>query len=79
MEILPYEDDPGAWDGFVRAQEGWTHFHLFGWKAVIEETFRHECPYLVAVDEGRISGVTGSCPASISRAKTFSCSSWKTP
>ena len=57
MEILPYEDDSEAWDGFVREQEGWTHFHLFGWKAVIEETFRHECPYLVAVDGGRISGV----------------------
>ena len=57
MEILPYEDDPRAWDGFVRAQEGWTHFQLLGWKPVIEEIFRHECPYLVAVDEGEISGI----------------------
>src|SRR5205807_76154 len=25
---------------------GWTHFHLFGWKGVIESALGHECPYL---------------------------------
>jgi FemAB-related protein (PEP-CTERM system-associated) len=40
--------DPTEWDAFVRRQPGWTHFHLAGWKRVIEEVFGHECPYLAA-------------------------------
>lgn len=42
--------DGGAleWDDFVRKQTGWTHFHLYGWRTVIERVFRHECIYLAA-------------------------------
>lgn len=57
MEIRTYEDGPDAWDGFVRESERWTHFHLHGWKRVIEDVFGHECPYLVAREDGAITGV----------------------
>lgn len=41
---------PSEWDDFVRRQEGWTHFHLHGWKRVIEDVHGHECLYLEARD-----------------------------
>jgi len=43
-----YEGTPAEWDAFVRGAAGWTHFHLWGWRDVIERTHRHECPYLAA-------------------------------
>ena len=46
------------WDAFVRTADGWTHFHLHGWKTVIERVFGHECIYLAARDAAsRIAGV----------------------
>ncbi len=57
MEIRPCEDRPEAWDDFVRASDGWSHFHLYGWKRVIQEALGHECPYLVAHEDDVIKGV----------------------
>ena len=50
---------PGAeWDACVHAGSEWTHFHSWGWKAVIEQVFGHECIYLAARDDaGRVAGV----------------------
>jgi FemAB-related protein (PEP-CTERM system-associated) len=46
------------WDTFVRAQKGWTAFHLAAWKSLIERVFDHECLYLEARDEaGALHGV----------------------
>jgi serine/alanine adding enzyme len=36
------------WNAFVRAQPHWTHFHLYGWRSVLESVFNHECIYLEA-------------------------------
>lgn len=44
---------PADWDELVRRSKGWTHFHLYGWRAVIERVFGHECLYLVARDGAR--------------------------
>jgi len=53
-----YAGSAAAWDDFVRRQSGWTHFHLHGWKRVIESVFGHECFYIAARDEtGSIAGV----------------------
>jgi serine/alanine adding enzyme len=53
-----FDGVPSEWDAFVRAQAGWTHFHLIGWRSVIERVFRHECIYLAARDAtGRLVGV----------------------
>ena len=46
------------WDALVRASSGWTHFHLYGWRSVIEDVFGHECLYLAARESGgRLAGV----------------------
>lgn len=37
-----------AWDAFAAAQDGYTHFHQFRWRSVIQRVFGHECVYLAA-------------------------------
>ncbi len=52
-----YDGGP-EWDSFVRGTEGWTHFHLLGWRSVIKRVFGHECVYLAArAHRGRLVGV----------------------
>lgn len=48
--------DP-AWDRFVESHPDGTFFHLSAWKAVIEESFGHDCHYLVARQNGEVVGV----------------------
>ena len=56
VELFRGTDDD--WDRFVRAQTGWTHFHLAGWRKVIGRVHGHRTPYLVARDErGAMCGV----------------------
>jgi serine/alanine adding enzyme len=56
--IEQFAGTPHEWDRFVRAQVGWSHFHLFGWKDVLSRVFGHECLHLaVRDDEGQIAGV----------------------
>ena len=46
------------WDAFARLSPGFTHFHSYGWRAVMERVFRHECVYLAAYDDaGALAGV----------------------
>jgi len=40
------------WDAFARLSPGFTHFHSYGWRAVMERVFGHECIYLAAYDDG---------------------------
>lgn len=51
IQVERYTGDGSAWDAFVRAQPSWTHFHLYGWRRVLERVFGHECIYLEARDE----------------------------
>ena len=59
MISVSHHNGPAAeWDAFARSQPGFTHFHLFGWKEVMETVFGHECLYLVArTAAGAVSGV----------------------
>jgi FemAB-related protein (PEP-CTERM system-associated) len=50
LPISQWRGTAADWDAFVRAQDGWTHFHLYGWKDVFERTLGHECLYLAAGD-----------------------------
>src|SRR6476469_3014713 len=50
IAVSRFEGPGTEWDDFVRGQPGWTHFHLHGWRTVIEREFGHECVYLVARD-----------------------------
>jgi serine/alanine adding enzyme len=58
ITVERYEGRPDEWDQFVRCAPGWTHFHLYGWRGVIERVFHHACVYLAARDEqGVMAGV----------------------
>jgi len=58
LGIEQFSGTAGEWDAFVRGQPGWTHFHLFAWKPLIESVFGHQCLYSAARDsERRLVGV----------------------
>jgi len=60
VRVEPFGGDSPEWDAFVRAAPGWTHFHLSGWKRVIERVFGHECLYVTARDDA--GGLVGVLP-----------------
>jgi serine/alanine adding enzyme len=58
VRVGPHREGAAEWDGFASRQDGYTHFHRFGWKALIEEVFGHECLYLAAHSgSGELVGV----------------------
>ena len=58
IRVAPFEGSAAEWDAFVRAQRGWTHFHLHGWRDVMHDVLGHDAPYLAARDEhGTLVGV----------------------
>lgn len=58
LRVDRFSGPSAEWDDFVRGQRGWTHFHLHGWKRVIDDVHGHDCPYLAARDhEDRLAGV----------------------
>ena len=70
MTTVTEQHVPGeSWDAFVRARPDWTHFHLAGWRRVIERVLLHECPYLVARDAG--GAITGVLPLVRVRSALF--------
>ena len=46
-----------AWDAFVAAMPGGSLFHRAAWARVIETAFRHRCHYMLAEQDGAITGV----------------------
>ena len=50
LHVERYTGSAKQWDDFVRAQTGWTHNHLYGWRTVMQQSMRHDTPYLVATD-----------------------------
>jgi FemAB-related protein (PEP-CTERM system-associated) len=50
-------NDAQAWDQFVTQQAAGTFFHLCGWRDVIARSFRHETHYVLAEQDGAITGV----------------------
>lgn len=58
MDVTRYEGEATEWDEFVRGQEGWTHFHQFGWRKVMADALGHETLYLAArLADGSLGGV----------------------
>lgn len=51
LRVERYTGSPERWNEFVRSQNGWTHFHLHGWRNVMQHAMRHDTPYLVAIDD----------------------------
>jgi len=59
--VSRHEGPAAIWDEFVRTQPHWTHFHLYGWRTVIERVFGHDCVYLLARDAAT-DQVVGALP-----------------
>lgn len=50
--IEEYRGTGEEWDRFVRASDGWTHFHLHGWRDVMRMGLGHDTVYLAAREDG---------------------------
>jgi len=50
-------EEEKEWDDYVRKSKNSTFFHQIGWKRVIRDTYHHQPFYLVAKQDGRISGI----------------------
>jgi serine/alanine adding enzyme len=58
VRVEKFGGTSAEWDAFARAQHGFTHYHLYGWRAVVERVFGHECLYFAARDDsGSLVGV----------------------
>jgi FemAB-related protein (PEP-CTERM system-associated) len=59
LEVHPVAaEDAAEWDGFVRDCPGWTPYHLYAWRHVIESVHGHRCHYLGArAAGGELRGV----------------------
>lgn len=51
------KQDSSAWDNYVQGHPSGTVFHLTAWKKAIENSFGHRSRYLLAEDNGKITGV----------------------
>jgi serine/alanine adding enzyme len=58
IRVEPFAGTPEEWNGFAVSQSGYTHFHQFQWRKLIEKVFGHECLYLAARDsDGSLIGI----------------------
>ena len=60
LQVERFEGPAEQWDAAVRGSDGWTHFHLYGWRAVLTRVFGHECLYFVARGSG--GAIRGTLP-----------------
>jgi FemAB-related protein (PEP-CTERM system-associated) len=56
IEILTFADYK-LWDEYVKTHPEGTFFHLSGWKTVIENSFSHQCYFLIAKRSEEVIGV----------------------
>ena len=58
LTVAPFAGAAAEWDQFIAGQEGWTHFHRYGWREIYESVFQHECLYLAAREaDGSLAGI----------------------
>lgn len=58
VRVAPHTGGGDEWDLFASAQSGYTHFHRFAWKPLVEDIFGHRCEYLSArAESGALAGV----------------------
>ena len=56
--VGPYVGTALEWDEFVCGSASWCHFHLYGWRGVMERAMGHDTHYLAARGAtGRLEGV----------------------
>lgn len=64
-----YNEDGRAWNKFVTEHPAATNYHLWEWKAVVEESFGHPCCYLAANDHRK--GIVGILPLVHMQSRLF--------
>lgn len=69
LRVARFCGDAAEWDRFIESIPGYTHFHRYGWRRVIEKVFGHECIYLAARDEQ--DALVGVLPLVRVRSKIF--------
>jgi serine/alanine adding enzyme len=58
LDVESFGGTEEEWDAFASRQNGFTHFHSFRWRAVVESVFGHECLYLAARNwDGQLIGI----------------------
>ncbi len=57
ISVDNWSGDPRAWDAYVQAAPEGTVCHLYGWREVIERSYRHQTFYLAATRNGHICGL----------------------
>jgi FemAB-related protein (PEP-CTERM system-associated) len=59
LTVERYSGDGASWDAFGRTRQGWTHYHSYGWKPVIEQTMGHAYIPLAARNaaDGELAGI----------------------
>lgn len=58
LTVEEFRGTEAEWDACVRTQAGWTHFHLYRWRGIIQGVLGHACPYLAARNsDGSLAGV----------------------
>jgi len=67
--VGPYAGPAEEWDEFVRGSSGWSHFHLYGWRGVMERAMGHDTHYLAVRDAG--GGLEGVLPLVRVRSLVF--------
>ncbi|GBE17394.1 femAB family protein [bacterium BMS3Abin15] len=54
---LANNSDEKKWDTFVQKQPGASPYHLIAWKKAVETAYGHKTYYLIAEENGQVSGV----------------------
>jgi FemAB-related protein (PEP-CTERM system-associated) len=57
VKIIELGDELGGWQRFVASHPEATFFHRAEWRGVIEKAFGHRTHYLVAEQDGEVTGV----------------------
>jgi FemAB-related protein (PEP-CTERM system-associated) len=57
MQVERFAGTEDEWDTYAAQQSGYTHFHRYRWRELMQRVFGHECVYLIARDAGRIEGI----------------------
>lgn len=57
VQVDDWSGDAHAWDAYVQAAPEGTVCHLYGWREVIERSYRHRTFYLAAMQSGHIRGL----------------------
>lgn len=69
MDVIECDErHAAAWNEFVAENPACWHYHLYGWKTVIERAYRNSCNYLAAVNGSSIRGVL---PLAVVKSRFF--------